>query len=123
MEGEVFQGNTNISNDSYMLQKRLEIMNDINNKKVANELAKINSMVNKLNDDICEIRKVINSMLRTDMRERTDIREYPISESNDKNRNNLNNKKDNKETIKPRYGDYKSEDVAIDKMFYFGNKK
>ncbi|MBI2647182.1 hypothetical protein HYW99_01780, partial [Candidatus Woesearchaeota archaeon] len=28
----------------------------------------------------------------------------------------------NAEPLKPRYGDYKSEDVSIDKFFYFGRK-
>ena len=29
----------------------------------------------------------------------------------------------NTEPLRPRYGDYKSEDVSIEKFFYFGNKK
>ena len=29
----------------------------------------------------------------------------------------------NSEPVRPRFGDYKSEDVSIDKFFYFGNKR
>ena len=51
----------NLSNGSnmedYMLEKKFEIMLDMNNKKIANEISKLSSMINSLNEEIVFIKK------------------------------------------------------------------
>ena len=38
--------------DDYMLQKKLEIMIDINNKKISAELNSMRSVINKFNEEL-----------------------------------------------------------------------
>lgn len=115
----MLQDNTNPSNlNDYLIQKKIEIMMDINNKKINNELKKISDMINGLNEEICEIKKHFN--------EGTGIQKNPTTtfDTREKsNCDNLNIPKNKGDKPKPRYGDYSSEDVNIDKFFYFGNKK
>ena len=61
MEDIALQNNINPPNmDGYMLQKKFEIMIDINNKKMTNELSKINNVLSSLNEEICRIKKQIS---------------------------------------------------------------
>ena len=45
----------------YMLQKRIELIISINNKKVANEMENIRSTLSRLNDEIHQIRKGLDN--------------------------------------------------------------
>ena len=100
----------------YMLQKRIELIISINNKKVANEMENIRSTLSRLNDEIHQIRKGLdNNIVRP--------REEPSAGfTNAENTKSDFGRAKNTEAPKPRFGDYKPKDVAIGKFFYFGNK-
>lgn len=105
--------------EDYMIQKRIEIMMDMANKKVVGELNKINGMVNKMNEEIAYIKKQISEgrhLLNTKPVTAAEIAENKKSQESVGSANK-------EEASKPRYGDYKPEDVKIDKFFYFGNKQ
>lgn len=107
MENSVIQTS---SNDDYFIQKKLEIMMDMYNKKVANEFSKLNSMISKLNDEISQLKRNINNPVRA---EQTKIFETSTKEVKESPKND--------DQAKPRYGDYKPEDVSIGKFFYCGS--
>lgn len=103
--------------DGYMLQKRIEIMIDINNKKIFSELDKVRDAINRLNEEISEFRKNLS--------QGSAIKTEAVTVFKDTVDNSYGNSEVPKNSTqpKPRYGDYKPEDVAIGKFFYFGNKK
>jgi len=110
----------NLSNGTqdYMMEKKFEIMMDINNKKIAAELAKMSVSIIKLNEEIASLRQnlsrgqpIITAPSQEAMGEKT--REIPSNSVRPKSNDDL----------KPRFGDYKPEDVPIGKFFYYGNKK
>ena len=103
--------------DDYLLQKKIEIMIDINNKKIASELSNVRATIGKLNEEIGEIKKHFNDKLRF----KTEFNDNTVS-NKDNNRDSFNRTKNNEQVPRPRYGDYEPKDVAIDKFFYFGNK-
>ena len=118
MEDIALQNNINPPNmNDYMLQKKFEIMIDINNKKISNELSKINNVLSSLNEEICRIKKQISGNSQAIKAVADVLPSENASSSQDNNK-----PKDNWPASRPRYGDYKSDDVSINKFFYFGNK-
>lgn len=111
------------NSDDYLLQKKVEIMIDTHNKKVKSEfdslkteLESIRSMINRLNNDISEIRKNIdnngvNNNINNNAANRSEQVIIPDSQEKPKPK------------MHPRCGNYSSEDVSVNKFFYFGNKK
>jgi len=123
--GESILPKAELSNmDEYMLQKKLELMMDMNNKKIINELSKLTTVISSINENIFQIRGLLNG--------KAVVSETPANESRvvhkiepaayEKNQSEINKVK-NDDKPKPRYGDYKPEDVSIDKFFYFGKNK
>ncbi|MBI2208122.1 hypothetical protein HYU50_01360 [Candidatus Woesearchaeota archaeon] len=112
----------NISNspntEDYMLEKKFEIMLDMNNKKIANEISKLSSMISKLNDEIASIKKELGKGIAA----KAPVAEEPLEYGAREIPSNSVRPKPN-DDLKPRYGDYSPEDVPIGKIFYFGNKK
>src|SRR3989338_10091470 len=106
--------------NDYMLQKKFEIMMDINNKKIANELSKINNILSSLNDEVCRIKKQISGNSPV-VKAQSVAPEIQVEKNNVESAQNVNKPKDNWPASRPRYGDYKSDDVSINKFFYFGN--
>ena len=45
---------------AYMLQKKLELMMDMNNKKIINELSKLTTVISSINENIFQIRGLLN---------------------------------------------------------------
>ena len=122
MEDIALQNNINPPNmDGYMLQKKFEIMIDINNKKMTNELSKINNVLSSLNEEICRIKKQISGNSQV-VKAQSVAPEIQVEKNNAESVQNVNKPKDNWPASRPRYGDYKSDDVSINKFFYFGNK-
>jgi len=122
MEDIALQNNINPPNmDGYMLQKKFEIMIDINNKKISNELSKINNVLSSLNEEICRIKKQISGNSQV-VKAQSVAPEIQVEKNNAESVQNVNKPKDNWPASRPRYGDYKSDDVSINKFFYFGNK-
>ena len=108
--------------EDYMLEKKFEIMLDMNNKKIASEISKLSSMISQLNDEIASIKRGIGSAPAKAAAERAAVVEAPLEYGAREIPSNSVRPKSNEE-VKPRFGDYSPEDVPISKMFYFGNKK
>ena len=122
MEDIALQNNINPPNmDGYMLQKKFEIMIDINNKKMTNELSKINNVLSSLNEEICRIKKQISGNSQV-VKAQSVAPEIQVEKNNVESAQNVNKPKDNWPASRPTHGDYKSDDVSINKFFYFGNK-
>ncbi len=102
--------------NGYFLQKQIEVLIDMNNKKIATEFSKLNSAISRLNEEISEIKKNI--------REGTQIQKEQCAPFSEKTNVNLNSdscsSKD--QLLRQKCGEFKSEDVAVSKFFYFGNK-
>ncbi|MBI2135365.1 hypothetical protein HYU09_05210 [Candidatus Woesearchaeota archaeon] len=106
--------------EDYMLEKKFEIMLDMNNRKIANEINKLSSMISHLTEEIASIKRGMGSA--TAKAERAVAVEEPLESGAREIPSNSVRPKPN-EDIKPRFGDYSPEDVPIGKIFYFGNKK
>lgn len=103
--------------EDYMIQKKIEIMVEIANKRMACELAKMNEIITRLSEEMIEIKKQLS-----EGRDISKMRSISFVE-NKKSLGGLKSVKQEEQVSKPGYGDYKPEDVRVDKFFYFGNKK
>lgn len=137
--------------EDYAFQKRLELMMDMNNRKMFSELNKLNALIGSVNENVCQLVRLFNEnrpLQRAEQRAEPEPRmaEQPGTESlktespriepprlepiPSPEKRELREiretasyaSKSNGDKPKPRYGDYKSEDVSIDKFFYFGKK-
>ena len=104
--------------EDYLLEKKFEIMIDMNNKKIANEISKLSSMISQLNDEISSIKRELGKGTAA----KAPVAEEPLEYGAREIPSNSVRPKPN-DDVKPRYGDYSPEDVPISKIFYFGNKK
>jgi len=102
------------SNDDFFMQKKIELMLDLNNKKFATELQKLNDQIIRLSGELNEMRKQLNGKVISHPRQET-LSEAPKAVSS----STASTKSD--DTIKPRFGDYKPGDVNISDFFYFGS--
>lgn len=128
--------------DDYLFQKKIEIMVDSNSKKMARDLADMKDAIMKLNDEICSLRKHINETrepVRETRAEPSRAELYPSSSSPSSpsiaavaagspvavstSRLDSDESRKNDSNLRPRFGDYKPEDVSVNKFFYFGSKK
>lgn len=96
---------------SYMLEKKFELMIEASNKKITNEIKSVKEEMSKLLNEVLELKK---SFSQKDVRMHNTFNKEVDGE--------IFNKQSPSKEIKPRYGDYKPEDVPIDKFFYFGRK-
>ena len=123
---------------SEIREKMQEIKSDVKKdnddselRKIVYQLSRHESMISEIQDKINEIIKEFNAM--NDKIEKLDKFLHVETQSklvinNDssetKQESSKSENKINKEATdkNPRSGDYKPEDVSIDKMFYYGNK-
>jgi len=117
-----------VNSDDYLFQKKIEIMIDTNNKKITRELNDIKEIIAKLNEDFCELRKHFNENQTARAESPLSVTPAatavasPVAISSNANLD-VDDLRKNGQLARPRYGDYKSEDVSINKIFYFGSKK
>ena len=128
--------------NSYLMEKKFELMIDSNNKKLVNEINALKGAVSSLNIEIASLRKQVNDMQTSPVAPAA----APVFERDNNNvavnqdaqpaqaRNSAatgpvrgswsaETARGRGESIKPRFGDYTPEDVPVEKFFYFGNKK
>ncbi len=91
-------------NGSYLLEKKFEVMLESLGKKLMSEISSLRETVNSLQSELGELKRghvqaPVQSVLQTPSAQRAEA------------------------PLKPRYGDYNPEDVAVEKMFYFGNRR
>ena len=117
MENLASQVNLNAPmTDDYLLQKKFEILIDLNNKKLATEIAAMKAMIDKLSCEVSDLRRNLHDRPQ----QRSDpsiVIETKHQESSVNTCSPVSRKED---APKPRFGDYEPKDVSIDKFFYFG---
>ncbi len=106
MEQQALSGiaGSNLGN-GYLMEKKFELMLESLGKKLMSEISSLRETVNSLQSEAAELKRghaqaPVQSVLQT---------------------SNTHAKQET--PLKPRYGDYNPEDVAVEKMFYFGNKR
>jgi hypothetical protein len=106
--------------DDFFIQKKLEYLMDANNKKLAKEMANLQSMISQLNDEVREMKKGMTTrpVFVEQPTQQAQSVSQPLPEMQQKQV--LVNSQKPSSDLRPRYGDYKSEDVSIDKFFYCG---
>ena len=123
MENIALQQNSGMANDSFFIQKQMEVMININNKKLNAEIDALKNTVTRLNEEMIEVRKKLSEG-RLFAAPRKEEAKVVVCRQEDSDQTRLSTSSQNSQTsARPRYGDYSSEDVSINKFFYFGNKK
>ena len=132
-------------------QKRMEIMIDMATKKLHAEMNAMKEHISSLNSEIGSLKSQVNRLqFQPAPAPKRVVREYveetPQAEEQhvqtqepqaqpkrevkivdcrpdaDKKEEFVSGAAKNAEPVRPRFGDYKSQDVSIDKFFYFGRK-
>lgn len=85
-----------------------------NNRKIMEEVQNVKEEIKKIMNEFAEIKKQLQEPPAKTIRE-----EIPQQKKTEKQ----TQLKQKKKQSNPRQGDYTSDDVSIEKMFYFGNKK
>ena len=125
-------------------QKRFELMVEMATKKLQQEIESLKVAFNSLNGELNSMKSQVSRMQFTPQQpshhaSRPVSDEQPVFEEqsvsakkdvkivdcrpDDERKSDFKSGAErNSEPIRPRYGDYESKDVSIDKFFYFGRK-
>ena len=108
MEQQILNGiaGSNFGN-SYLIEKKFEVMLDNASKKLIAEITKIKEVVGSLQADVNELKAGYTNTSKMESQRQA----IPISPGNTRGNG-----------IKPHEG-INPKDVAVEKMFYFGNKR
>lgn len=119
MEEVILQ--TKMGSDDYLIEKRIEIMMDMQSKKVANELNSIKEAINNLSKEISEIKRHVSENRQPARQEQ--IRKFESSESVQEQPKTERSQEKVVTQGQNRYGEYQPKDVSIEKFFYSGSNK
>ncbi len=97
--------------DSYLLQKKIEIMMELSHKKIKSELDSIKEMLIRLEGTVGEIKRCLGTANAKTEFKAEPAQNMPVRES------------PKHEEAKPRHDNPQQEDVSIEKFFYFGKGK
>ena len=105
MEQQALSGiaGSNLGN-SYLIEKKFEVMLDNASKKLMAEVLKIKESLTSLQEDVNELRRGSSQATATVS--------FP-----------QNGRSASSESARPAYDNINPKDVAVEKMFYFGNKR
>ena len=122
-------------------QRRFELMVEMATKKLQQEVNALKEYVKSLNSEIGSLKSQVSriqlqpqqthsvqrtlaepSVEQSSVQEKKDVKIVDCRPSNEKHEEFKSGAARNSEPIRPRYGDYESKDVSIDKFFYFGRK-
>ena len=122
-------------------QKRFELMFEMATKKLQQEIQGLKEHINSLNSEMGSLKSQISRLQFQPQQSHSVQRTLPESQpqiespqvkkdvkivdcrpENEKHEDFQSGSAKNAEPIRPRYGDYESKDVSIDKFFYFGRK-
>lgn len=97
--------------DSYLLQKKIEIMMELGHKKIKSELDSIKEMIIRVEGTVSEIKRCLGTANAKTEFKAAPAQNIPSRESprQDEEKTNSSNAQ--------------SEDVSIEKFFYFGKSK
>ncbi len=120
-------------------QKRFELMVEMATKKLQQEIASLKEQVSSLNGEIGSLKSQVSRLQFQPQQakpvQKTLAEPQAIEQAipkkveivdcrpeNEKHADFESGAAKNAEPTKPRYGDYESKDVSIEKFFYFGRK-
>ena len=87
-----------------LAEKKVEIILESNNRKYEQEFSLLRSAMNSLAQEVQMLKDQLSKFSDAQPKERQEARKTETKEAH------------------PRHGNFSSEDVDIQKMFYFGNK-
>ncbi|HLG23382.1 MAG TPA: hypothetical protein VI564_00460 [Candidatus Nanoarchaeia archaeon] len=122
-------------------QKRMELMIDMATKKLQQELNAVKEQMASLHNELGSLKSQLNrvqfskpavQVVQGAVQE-SFIQQQPVQEKRNveivdcrpedqRPKEFISGAARNSEPLRPRFGDYKPEDVSIEKMFYFGRK-
>ena len=120
-------------------QKRFELMIDMATKKLQQEITVLKEYISSLNSEIGSLKSQVSriqfqpqqshAVQRTltanenqDIQPKKEVKIVDCRPEDERKGEFQSGSAKNSEPVRPRYGDYKPEDVSIDKFFYFGRK-
>ena len=122
-------------------QRRFELMVEMSTKKLQQDIVALKEYVTSLNSEIGSLKSQVSRLQfqpqqphpvqRTlaepqaesqDIQPKKEVKIVDCRPDNEKKQEFVSGAAKNSESIRPRYGDYESKDVSIDKFFYFGRK-
>ena len=120
-------------------QKRFELMIDMATKKLQQEIAALKEHISSLNSEIGSLKsqvsrlqfqpqpqhpvqKTLNANENQNIQPKKEVKIVDCRPEDERKGEFQSGSAKNAEPVRPRYGDYKPEDVSIDKFFYFGRK-
>ena len=124
-------------------QKRFELMIEMATKKMQLEINSLKEHIGSLNSEIGSLKSQVSRIQfapqrAAEHRQESVSQEYQEQQSQEKREAKIvdcrphdertdsfqsGSAKNSQEPIRPRFGDYQSKDVSIEKFFYFGNKR
>lgn len=107
------------------------IMLERNNRKIMDEVQKVKEEVAKIMNEFATIKKQLDEQPKfIENQTISDTSQYKkvekqtqLKSKTKQNQDSANLQTSSKKKTNPRHGDYNPDDVSIEKMFYFGNKK
>ena len=114
-------------------QKRFELMVEMATKKLQQEIQSLKENILSINNEMGSVKSQISRLqfqpqLKTEnfaeqnFQPKEKVKIVDCRPDGEKHEEFKSGAARNSEPIRPRFGDYKSEDVSIDKFFYFGRK-
>ena len=118
-------------------QKRFELMVEMATKKLQQEIESLKVAFNSLNGELNSMKSQVSRMQFQPQTKTENLNTENFAQQNfpskdvkivdcrpegERKVEFVGGSAKNSEPIRPRFGDYKSEDVSIDKFFYFGRK-
>ena len=100
------------------VQKRMELMVTMANQKVLSEIQQLKQVINELQQDVGMLKKRALSMPQQTappvQQQQPQPEQKPVQQQAAQSQDSRD---------QPRYGNFNSSDVSVEKFFYFGNKK
>ncbi|MEK6949502.1 MAG: hypothetical protein AABX34_04720 [Nanoarchaeota archaeon] len=105
--------------NSYLLEKKFEIMIGTATKKVLAEIAGLKESISALQNELNDVKRARpqSAPMPAASSPYSSAANIPQNTSNGSSNNHPSST-----VARPRFGDYKPEDVSVDKFFYFGKK-
>jgi len=101
----------------YFIETKVKLLVDMQLKKMAGDMQKMAETIAALNQEILMLKSQVNE--RRDAPKPIFVAPEPMAAPA---ASVVSSAPKNGEQLRPRYGDYKPEDVSIGKFFYYGGK-
>ena len=121
-------------------QKRIELMLEMATKKYENEINSLKQAMISLSNELASVKRQVTNisfqqpvaqniqqqapqLQQIQQPQKSPVEIIDVRPKEERQQEFVSGAARNSEPVRPRYGDYKSEDVSIEKFFYYGNKR